>query len=155
MAEARRQPRDSDRPDLAAGAPPAPARAVPDLAGGGLDVAAEPVGERLVVLRIAGEIDMVTAPTLADHVRRHFAAQAGADHPGPKGLVFDLANVDFLGSAGLAVLAEAATLAGEAAVPIRVVATTHAVLRPLQVTGLDAVLTTCADLDAAIQQCSG
>lgn len=145
MAEARRQPHDTDRPDLAAPVPPVPAGTIADSAQA-LGVTSEPVGDRLVVLRVSGEVDMLTAPTLADHVRRHFDGPARA-------LVFDLTGVDFLGSAGLAVLAEAATHASEAGVPIRVVATSHAVLRPLQVTGLDGVLATTPDVATAVREC--
>lgn len=110
---------------------------------GGLDVRLEQLGPRLVALQVTGEVDMLTAPLLAARVRDHFSAAGGA-------LVVDMTGVSFLGSAGLAVLAEAANLAAGQSSPLRVVADSAAVLRPLQVTGLDDVLVTCDSLATAI-----
>lgn len=98
----------------------------------------------VVVLGVAGEIDMMTAPELTARVHAQFEA-------GPvKVLVVDLGAVTFLGSAGLAVLAEAHHVATEVGAVVRVVASTRTVLRPLQVTGLDQLLTVVADVDAAV-----
>jgi anti-anti-sigma factor len=66
--------------------------------------------------------------------------------------VLDLSGVTFLGSAGLAVLAEARNLAVASAVQVRVVAVSRTVLRPMEVTGLDKVLTVVPDVATAIEQ---
>ncbi len=125
------------------------------------------------VVRVTGEVDMLTAPALAEQVRPLFGADADAGEssqetgreagaavsadgsPAGHAVILDLTGVGFLGSAGLAVLAEAATLAARRSVPLRVVADAHAVLRPLQVAGLDTVLTIVGDLDTAVRQCAG
>ncbi|HEX9337697.1 MAG TPA: STAS domain-containing protein [Pseudonocardiaceae bacterium] len=115
-----------------------------DKSTGGLNIVVESVGPRAVVLHLAGELDMVTAPGFAEHVQQHVAG-------GPS-LVLDLSGVTFLGSAGLAVLAEARNLAVARAVQVRVVAASRNVLRPMEVTGLDKVLTVVPDVATAIEQ---
>ena len=51
-------------------------------------------------------------------------------------LVIDLSGVQFLGSAGLAVLVETQKSSRAREVPLSLIATTRAVTRPLEVTGL-------------------
>jgi anti-sigma B factor antagonist len=65
-------------------------------------------------------------------------------------LILDLSGITFLGSAGLAVLAEARNLALARAVNVRVVAQSRTVLRPMEVTGLDKVLTVVPDVATAL-----
>ncbi|HVV18862.1 MAG TPA: STAS domain-containing protein [Pseudonocardiaceae bacterium] len=91
-----------------------------------------------VVLHVCGDVDMVTAAVLAEHVRQQQGTSIGT-------LVVDLSEVTFLGSAGLAVLAEAHDACRDRGVELRVVATSRMVLRPLQVTGLDTLLTIVTD----------
>lgn len=128
--------------------------AQPGESADGIVVVADTNDPRAVVLHVSGEVDMLTAPVLAQHARLHFSNEAGKYRP----LVFDMADVGFLGSAGLAVLAEAANQAAEHAGAVWVVATSRTVLRPLQVTGLDSVLRVHTDVTAAIEAlsaCSG
>jgi anti-sigma B factor antagonist len=108
-----------------------------DRSTGGLNIVVESVGQRAVVLHLAGELDMVTAPGFAEHVQQHVV--------GPS-LVLDLSGVTFLGSA------EARNLAVARAVQVRVVAVSRTVLRPMEVTGLDKVLTVVPDVATAIEQ---
>jgi anti-anti-sigma factor len=77
--------------------------------------------------------------------------QVGADGVATdRALVFDLTGVGFLGSAGLAVLAEASKRAADQLLPkVRVVAGSRSVLRPIEVTGLDSVLDIHPDLASA------
>ncbi|HET8591475.1 MAG TPA: STAS domain-containing protein [Nakamurella sp.] len=89
----------------------------------------------------AGAIDLLTAPPLADAIRD---AQQGAS-----AVLVDLRRVDFLGSAGLSVLVDAAKRAGESGGRLAIVATTHAVVHALEVTGLDSVLHLFGDPDEA------
>lgn len=137
MAEAGRQPHESDRPDPDM---PMPVGSAP---AGAIDVRVAESGEHMVVLRVSGEIDMLTAPVLTEHVQEQFARI-----PAPRTLVFDLTRVSFLGSAGLAVLAHAQTTASDRGDAVQVVANARAVLRPLEVTGLDKVLDVRPDLPA-------
>jgi anti-anti-sigma factor len=110
-----------------------------------IDVRVAEATERLVVLRISGELDMLTAPILTEHVQEQFAREAGS---APRTVVFDLTRVTFLGSAGLAVLAHAHTAAADRGDVVQIVATARAVLRPLEVTGLDKVLDIRPDVPA-------
>ncbi|WP_232665645.1 STAS domain-containing protein [Pseudonocardia sp. TRM90224] len=82
------------------------------------------------VITVTGEVDALTAPELSSAVA---AAPVATDRL----LVLDLTGVTFLGSAGLAVIS---TAAASVSVPVRVVAATHTVTRPLEVTGLDQVV---------------
>jgi anti-sigma B factor antagonist len=116
-----------------------------------LHVVVEPGDSGPAVVRVSGEVDMLTAPVLAEQVR---ALLAASDGPIRRALVVDLTGVGFLGSAGLAVLADAAKIATERVITLRVVAASHAVLRPLQVAGLDAVLVIVDDLATAVEQCA-
>ena len=82
-----------------------------------------------VLLTVAGEVDSSTAPSLRAVVDSAFA-------DGAPTLTVDLDGVTFLDSAGLCVLAAAHRRAAEDGVRLRVVASTRAVIRPLQITGL-------------------
>lgn len=115
---------------------------------GGLSIDVESVGGRAVVLHLAGELDMVTAPGFAEQVQTHVTDRDEAGRA--VALILDLSGITFLGSAGLAVLAEARNLALAREVDVRVVARSRTVLRPMEVTGLDKVLTVVPDVATAI-----
>jgi anti-sigma B factor antagonist len=82
-----------------------------------------------VLLTVTGEVDSSTAPQLREVLDTAFAA-------GVPTLTVDLDAVTFLDSAGLCVLAGAHRRATEAGVALRVIASSRAVVRPLQITGL-------------------
>jgi anti-sigma B factor antagonist len=82
-----------------------------------------------VLLTVTGEVDSSTAPSLRAVVDSAFADRV-------RTLTVDLDGVTFLDSAGLCVLAAAHRRAAEDGVLLRVVASTRAVIRPLQITGL-------------------
>jgi anti-anti-sigma factor len=94
-----------------------------------------------LVIQAAGEIDVVTAPQLAEAI-------AGASAQPADAVVVDLTEVTFLGSAGLAVLVGAQEQVGDRG--FRIVAGTTIVLRSLMVTGLTDVLDAFPTLDAAL-----
>jgi anti-sigma B factor antagonist len=112
---------------------------------GGLDVSVTSAGRGVAVVHVTGDVDMLTAPAFATGVRQQLGAADGAVET----LVLDLSGVTFLGSAGLAVLADAHNSASEHDVALRIVASSRMVLRPLQVTGLDGLLTIVPDLRTA------
>jgi anti-anti-sigma factor len=85
-----------------------------------------------VVVEVAGEIDLLTAGDVR-------AAIAAGMATAPETLVVDLAEVSFMDSAGLAMLAHAHMTAGER-VALRVVATNPATLKPIRLTGMDRML---------------
>ena len=82
-----------------------------------------------VLLTVAGEVDSSSASSLRAAVDSAFA-------DGARVLTIDLDGVTFLDSAGLCVLAGAHRRAAEEGVRLRVLASTRAVIRPLQITGL-------------------
>ncbi|HTK63972.1 MAG TPA: STAS domain-containing protein [Pseudonocardia sp.] len=84
------------------------------------------------LVTVGGDLDAVTAPALMDCVRGQLAAGAVA-------LVIDLEAVDFLGSAGLAVLAESTRAVSEATPGSKLHlsgAAHRSVHRPLELVGL-------------------
>jgi anti-anti-sigma factor len=97
-----------------------------------------------VVLTVSGEVDMLSAPQLAEAVRTALAEK-------PPALVIDLTKVDFLASAGMTVLV---TAQAEVAPPTRfaVVANGPATSRPIKLMGLDNVLALYSTLDSALSR---
>src|SRR5215212_3787076 len=85
--------------------------------------------EGSVTVTVVGEVDTFTAPVLRSSLDTQLEQS-------PRELVIDLSGVQFLGSAGLAVLVETQKAARAREVELRLIATTRAVTRPLEVTGL-------------------
>ena len=108
--------------------PDAEASAVP--AGFAVDVGAAQDG--VITVTVAGAVDLLTAPRVSEALER---AQLDA-----AAVTLDMRPVEFLGSAGLSALVDAARRADDAGSKLAIVATNHAVVRAVQVTGLDAVL---------------
>lgn len=96
----------------------------------------------VTVLAVSGEVDMVSAPALRD------ALVNGLGDGGT--FVVDMTGVTFLGSAGLAVLVEAARLTQQANATLKVVATARAVTRPLEATGLGEVFSVHGSVESAL-----
>lgn len=94
------------------------------------------------VLAVSGEVDMVSAPALRE------ALVDGLRDGGT--FVVDMTGVTFLGSAGLAVLVEAARRAPQENAAFKVVATARAVTRPLEATGLGEVFSLHPSVDSAL-----
>jgi anti-sigma B factor antagonist len=84
---------------------------------------------RTVRVIAAGEIDSSSSPVFERHLD-------GVLECRPDELVIDLCAVTFLDSAGLCVLASAHRRSREQEIPMRVLASSRAVVRPLQITGL-------------------
>jgi anti-sigma B factor antagonist len=101
----------------------------------------------MALLTVRGELDTLTAPEL-DGALRELQTRPGAP-------VVDLSGVTFLASSGLAALIQAAHRAedspDERRRRVRLVVTSRAVLRPLEVTGSDQLFTLHTDLDAALR----
>ena len=96
-----------------------------------------------VILRVAGVIDMLTAPCLE-------SALAGCLEEKPAAMVVDLSDTEFLASAGIGALIHARTQAGDVPVGFAVVADSPATSRPLRLLGLDGVLNLHATVDEAL-----
>lgn len=115
----------------------------------------------MVVLALAGEIDLLTEPAALAALD-----DALADLPCPKTgpspdrappdatvtlLVIDLSEVTFLSSKGLQLLITADRAAADRGLALRIATGAHhSVLRPLQIGGLDGALPTSANLDEAL-----
>ncbi len=84
---------------------------------------------RTVQVTASGEIDSSSSPVFERHLD-------GVLETGPGELVIDLCAVTFLDSAGLCVLASVHRRAREQQIPMRLLASSRAVVRPLQITGL-------------------
>ncbi|HEY1970622.1 MAG TPA: STAS domain-containing protein [Pseudonocardia sp.] len=81
------------------------------------------------VLRVVGEVDMLTSPDFREAITEQLAARR-------QRLMIELDGVDFLGTSGLAVLVEARERAANSSVDLWLVCTTRNVLRPLEIAGL-------------------
>ncbi|KOX28266.1 hypothetical protein ADK67_12230 [Saccharothrix sp. NRRL B-16348] len=81
----------------------------------------------MAVVAVAGEIDMACEQP----VRAAIAAQLDRR---PDGLVLDLADVDFFGSAGIQLVVDAIARAERLGVPLAVATDRRTVLRPLEIT---------------------
>lgn len=97
----------------------------------------------VVVVAVAGELDMATAPQLQTHI-------AELLEQGRNRLVFDLAEVSFCDSTGLSVFVRAKNNSDETDGSVRLAAPQRGVLRILEVSGLVEVLPTYATVEEAI-----
>ncbi|RBY91016.1 STAS domain-containing protein [Blastococcus sp. TF02A-30] len=82
-----------------------------------------------ILVAVSGEVDSSSAPVLAHHLDTVLETS-------PAAVTVDLRGVTFLDSAGLSTLAMAHRRAEAAGGRVRVVASSRAVVRPLQITGL-------------------
>jgi anti-sigma B factor antagonist len=95
------------------------------------------------VLRVAGEVDVYTAPTLRERMLE--VAAKGAVH-----LIVDMGGVDFLDSSGLAALVEARKRLREGGGSLIPVITNPRILRVFEITGLSYALPPRPSVPAAI-----
>ncbi len=115
----------------------------------------------VVLVRVVGEIDLLTAPgwaqslatahqDLVETITSSTVDRARDDDPHPSRIVCDLTGVTFLGAAGLSVIAEAIDRAGDGAVGLWLVADTRPVRRVLHLAGLDRCVAVAARLSDAV-----
>lgn len=95
-----------------------------------------------VVCTVVGEIDMLTAPLLADRVHTALSGE-------PAHLVVDLSGVTFMGAAALHVLDQARD-EQEASHRIALVVSRRAVARPLETTNMGSQFPCYPELSAAL-----
>ena len=96
----------------------------------------------VAVVSIGGEIDSSTAPLFE-------AGIAEALEEGPPALVIELSEVIFMASVGLRILAATQEKVGKS-IQIAVVADNAAASRPMQLTGLDKLISLYPTLDEAL-----
>jgi anti-anti-sigma factor len=95
------------------------------------------------LIHVKGEVDMASEGLL-----RQQLDEAMADEPAA--LVLDLTGVTFFASAGLHVLVDLQHDATARGLPLRVVANGRIVLRPMEITGVDQLVTVVASVDQAL-----
>jgi anti-sigma B factor antagonist len=98
-----------------------------------------------VVIHAIGDVDMATRGLLDRQLK---TAETKVAPPAP--VVLDLTGVVFLASMGLSLLVEHHERCAESGSRLVVVATDRAVLRPMQITGLDELLTIVPTVQAAL-----
>jgi anti-sigma B factor antagonist len=96
-----------------------------------------------VVLRVAGELDLLTTPTLVEACTQELRKR-------PAVLVIDLTRVTFLASVGMSAIVAAHEEGGDHT-KVRVVGGTRDTMRPIRVTGLDNLLSVYPELSAALE----
>ena len=114
----------------------------------GVSAVGEDAPETAVMVRLVGEVDLVTAERAADRLR---AAEAVAVVDEPAVVVLDLTAVTYLGSVGLAMLVEHNQLCAELGRRLCViVGDNRAAWRPIRVASLDKVLTIVSSAEEAM-----
>ena len=106
-----------------------------------LSIGTEQVGG-VVVCRVAGEVDVFTAPQLRE-------ALVGAIEEGSRDVVVDLQGVDFLDSTGLGVLVAGLKRVRQYGGDLSLVCTREHILKILDITGLVKVLKVHGSVEAA------
>jgi anti-sigma B factor antagonist len=96
----------------------------------------------VAVVSIGGEIDLSTAPAFE-------AVIAEALEEDPPALAIELSEVTFMASVGLRILAATQDKVGKS-IQIAVVADNAAASRPMQLTGLDSVISMYPTVDEAL-----
>ncbi|MGN6167123.1 MAG: anti-sigma factor antagonist [Solirubrobacteraceae bacterium] len=87
-----------------------------------------------VVITLVGELDLASAPDLAD-------AKGGAASSGAEIVIVDLRGIEFMGSTGISVLVNSHHAAAQSGYRVAVVKGSRQVDRMLSLTGLDEQLT--------------
>lgn len=103
--------------------------------------AEEPV-PGIVVVRVGGEVDMLSSPVLREAV--------AAALTGHRSLVIDLTAVAFLGTSGLATLIEARSAVHRDGTQLWLACAQRAVVRPLRIAGLVELFQIAATTEAAL-----
>lgn len=105
--------------------------------GSDLSTWSRSTGSRTTV-RVAGEIDLVTAPMLKEALETAYLnVRISRAHPE---LLVDLREVSFLSAAGLSVLAVLHVRCVVDGLSIRIIGDQRAVRRPMELTGMDQLL---------------
>jgi anti-sigma B factor antagonist len=108
---------------------------------GDFDVQVVPVRDGAYVVRVVGDLDMATAPTLEERIASVGAASR---------LVIDLTRCTFLDSAAVRLLTTIARDSGTAGTHLALVASDPGILRVLEITAVDDILPVHSTLDEAL-----
>jgi anti-sigma B factor antagonist len=108
---------------------------------GDFDVELVPVREGTHVVRVVGDLDMATAPTLEEHIEAAGTASR---------LVIDLTRCTFLDSAAVRLLTTLARDSDTAGGSVALVASDPGILRVLEITGVEDYLPVHSTVDEAL-----
>ena len=97
----------------------------------------------VALIHVKGEVDMAAEASL-----RRRVGEAMADEPAA--VVLDLTGVTFFASAGLHIVVDLHHDATARGVSLHVVADSRIVLRPMEITGVDQLVTVVASVDQAL-----
>ncbi|WP_447002218.1 STAS domain-containing protein [Saccharothrix isguenensis] len=97
----------------------------------------------IALVRVSGSLDAAAQRPVT-------AALDDVFDTGPGAIVLDLSEVDFLGSAGIALLVNTRHRAARQGIPFAVVADNHRVLRPLRMSQVDTALPLHPTVRAAV-----
>lgn len=104
---------------------------------------AELIGPGVLLLRLAGDLDIDTSDAVS--------ARLGTEVRAPmRAVLVDLSGVTFCSSAGISVLIQTARQAAAEGIDLRLVGVGRSVHRPLEVTGLDRYFRIAAGIDDAL-----
>ncbi len=95
----------------------------------------------VAVVTVGGEVDLYTAPQLRNEL-------VGALEEGARRLVVDMSRTEFCDSTGISVLLSAMKRSRDKGGDLEIAAPKPAVMKVLEVTGLDEVFTIHPDLEA-------
>ncbi|CAM3292636.1 anti-sigma factor antagonist [Kibdelosporangium persicum] len=112
-----------------------------------LTVDVQPHPRGIPLLRVLGDVDLATAPVLQQAVQEQVAQR--------QKFVMDMDGVDFLSSAGLAVLVDLRQQMEDQNLKWAVVAARQTVTRPLEITGLLTILPIFDTVPAALDAVTG
>jgi anti-sigma B factor antagonist len=104
------------------------------------DVELVPVRDGVYVVRVIGDLDMATAPTVEERIAPVVASR----------LVIDLTQCTFLDSAAVRLLTTIARDSGTAGTHLALVASDPGILRVLEITAVDDILPVHSTLDEAL-----
>lgn len=99
----------------------------------------------VVVVHLAGELDLATAPRASELIRPRLSAA------GVRTLVLDLSELSFIGSAGLSVLVHTQIQARAMNIALRLITGSQCVDRVLEITGLRSDFVCVPDLQSALR----
>jgi anti-sigma B factor antagonist len=105
------------------------------------DVSTETAGEGVLVVRVSGDLDLATSPRFAD---------ALAAAPAARQVVIDLTGCTFLDSSGVRTLVQAVREIPGDERRVGVVAASPAILRVLEITGVDRMVPVQRSLEDAL-----
>lgn len=112
-----------------------------------LTVTAVPSGEGVLVLRLVGEIDLVTIELLREYLHKYVPS----DHCG---VVLDCTRVSFMAACGIGLLVEIADQARAEGIALRLVAPGRVIRRALEITLADQVVQYAPTVAEAVAQCA-